>query len=59
MSGPTTFNPTARFRAMFHEWRTRSQSRRQLAGLSARELRDIGVSPGEAIAEASKPFWIG
>ncbi len=40
------------------EWRARARDRRQLAGLTARELRDIGVSPGEAAMEAAKPFWL-
>jgi uncharacterized protein YjiS (DUF1127 family) len=51
-------SPAARFRAMFQEWHSRAETRRQLAALSHRELRDIGISPGEAIAESSKPFWI-
>ncbi len=38
-------------------WRARAQERRLLAVMTDRELRDIGVSPGEAIAETSKPFW--
>ena len=38
-------------------WRARASERRALAGMGHRELRDIGLSPGEAITEASKPFW--
>ena len=34
-----------------------SESRRELAQWSDRELHDIGVSSGDAIYEASKPFW--
>jgi len=40
-----------------HVWRQRYQSRRELAHWSDRELHDIGVAPGDAIYEASKPFW--
>ncbi len=35
----------------------RSHQRRALAQLSADQLKDIGVSRGDAINEASKPFW--
>jgi uncharacterized protein YjiS (DUF1127 family) len=38
-------------------WRARAQERRTLAAMTHRELRDIGISPGEANAEARKPFW--
>ncbi len=27
--------------------------------LDDRLLRDIGVTPGQALEEANKPFWIG
>jgi uncharacterized protein YjiS (DUF1127 family) len=40
------------------EWRARARERAQLAGLGHRELRDIGLSPGEAAMEAAKPFWM-
>ena len=40
-----------------HVWRQRYEARRELAQWSERELRDIGVSPSDAIFEASKPFW--
>jgi uncharacterized protein YjiS (DUF1127 family) len=35
----------------------RSRERDMLAGMDARELRDIGVTPYEAGLEARKPFW--
>ena len=38
-------------------WYQRAHQRQQLAQLSDRELRDIGVSRAEAAAEAGKPFW--
>ena len=40
-----------------HVWRQRYRDRRELAKWSHRELHDIGVSSGDAIYEASKPFW--
>jgi uncharacterized protein YjiS (DUF1127 family) len=38
-------------------WAQRSQDRRELARLSDRELRDLGVSRYDAAIEAGKPFW--
>jgi uncharacterized protein YjiS (DUF1127 family) len=38
-------------------WLERARQRRQLAGLSERELHDIGLSHAAAQAEARKPFW--
>ena len=35
----------------------RSRERQSLAGMDARTLRDIGVTPYEAGEEARKPFW--
>jgi uncharacterized protein YjiS (DUF1127 family) len=40
-------------RSVAARWR----ERRILEALSDRELRDIGVSRSEALAEAAKPFW--
>lgn len=40
------------------EWRRRSLSRHELAGLDDIGLRDIGISRGSAEFEASKPFWM-
>jgi uncharacterized protein YjiS (DUF1127 family) len=39
-------------------WRERARQRRHLAALPADMLRDIGVSPRAARAEAARPFWI-
>jgi uncharacterized protein YjiS (DUF1127 family) len=41
------------------QWRRRQRELRELAGLGQRELRDIGVTPGEVAAELDKPFWRG
>jgi len=35
----------------------RRRSRRLLAELDGRQLSDIGVSRGDALIEARKPFW--
>ena len=43
--------------ALLRLWLKRARERRELAQLSTCELRDFGVSRGEAIAEARKPFW--
>jgi uncharacterized protein YjiS (DUF1127 family) len=47
----------SRLAETLHVWRQRRESRRELAQWSDRELHDIGVSSGDAIYEASKPFW--
>ena len=36
----------------------RARTRRLITQMQARELRDIGLSPTDAQAEASKPFWL-
>lgn len=38
-------------------WRKRARERAELATLSARDARDLGIDPGVVIYEASKPFW--
>ena len=56
--GPVSLGAWLRGRFdLWHLWHQRWQQRRQLAELDAHLLRDIGVSPWEAIREASKPFW--
>lgn len=47
----------ARIHAALAAWRRRARERAQLAHLSERELRDIGLTPGEAEREYAKPFW--
>lgn len=39
-------------------WIVKARSRRKLASLDDRILKDIGVSPEEAMREARKPFWL-
>lgn len=38
-------------------WRMNWRTRRQLSQLSAYQLKDIGISTGEAQQEADKSFW--
>jgi uncharacterized protein YjiS (DUF1127 family) len=38
-------------------WQERVSSRRQLAGLDAHMLRDIGLSHADVYNETRKPFW--
>ena len=44
-------------RHMVLEWRRRHRSRQTLAGLSAHELRDIGLTIHDQDRECAKPFW--
>jgi uncharacterized protein YjiS (DUF1127 family) len=39
------------------KWLRLAYERRQLSQLDIRELSDLGISPGERMAELSKPFW--
>jgi uncharacterized protein YjiS (DUF1127 family) len=43
--------------ALLRLWRQRSEQRRELAALSDRTLRDIGITRLDAVREAQKPFW--
>jgi len=38
-------------------WRRRARSRTELARLSERELKDLGIGPSAALYESRKPFW--
>jgi len=42
---------------MILRWQDRMAQRRQLAGMSERLLKDIGVSHADAAHEVAKPFW--
>ncbi len=39
-------------------WIQRHRQRQQLANLSTRMLKDVGITPEQAAVEAKKPFWI-
>ena len=63
LTTPTTaklrFTPRwNQFKKTFIEWRRRARSRRELIGMSERNLMDIGLSRCDASFEASKPFWM-
>jgi uncharacterized protein YjiS (DUF1127 family) len=47
----------AQFSEIFHVWRDRVRSRRELAQWSARDLHDVGLSWSDIVHEAEKPFW--
>lgn len=42
---------------LFASWIERARQRQALAGLDARQLRDIGITRTDAARECEKPFW--
>ena len=44
---------------MAARWIERARSRRQLAAMSTRSLRDMGLSRAAVAGEVHKPFWRG
>ncbi len=44
-------------REVLHTWHQRAQERHELAQLTSRDARDIGLAPSQLEFEASKPFW--
>ena len=46
-----------RVRAWLRAMVVAARTRRLLAAMTAHELRDVGLSPSDAQAEASRPFW--
>jgi len=51
-------SPWSAVRTMIVEWRRRVRSRYELMSLGDAELRDIGLTRGEADFEQSKSFWL-
>lgn len=49
--------PAAGLVARFARLLSLRRSRARLAALDAHILRDIGISPDDAMAEASRPLW--
>ena len=43
--------------ALVRVWIARIRARRELAQVDERSLRELGISPGLAHYEASRPFW--
>ena len=39
------------------DWHERARTRRQLAGLTEAEMKDIVLSHSDVTVESSKPFW--
>ncbi len=56
-SAPARGSWWAMARRLLQTWSQRSAERLQLWDLTDSDLRDMGVSRLDAIAEASKPFW--
>lgn len=47
----------SRLSARIVEWRRDNRSRAELARMTARDLRDIGITPAEQDREVNKWFW--
>jgi len=56
---PASSRPTLRYRLAMTLaiWRERIATRRNLAAMDARSLRDAGISPAAAAYESGKAFW--
>jgi len=54
-------NPLGRWLRDLHArlslWHRRAHDRRRLGSMTERELRDIGIHPGDVYEEVRKPFW--
>jgi uncharacterized protein YjiS (DUF1127 family) len=57
--GPTAFSLWNRLCGAVARWQRERRSRDELAHLTLRELRDIGITPGERDRECNRPFWMG
>jgi uncharacterized protein YjiS (DUF1127 family) len=55
--GAFTLAALVRFCAWCARCHARAEQRRKLAELDEHLLKDIGVTPAEAAAESSKPWW--
>jgi uncharacterized protein YjiS (DUF1127 family) len=57
VSDGARFSLRQRLALTFALWRQRTTTRRLLAQMDARSLRDAGISPAAAAYESGKPFW--
>ena len=57
LSTTTRESLPARLIAAVQRWRQRAHDRAELARLTARDARDLGIAPGVISYEASTPFW--
>lgn len=55
--GAWTSDVLAALAALWCLWQRRRAERRDLAALSARDLRELGIAPELADYELRKPFW--
>lgn len=46
-----------RIGAVLRTWRERHEQRNELTHWSERDIHDAGLSRGDVLYEASKPFW--
>jgi uncharacterized protein YjiS (DUF1127 family) len=44
-------------KTLIREWHLRRLTRRDIAQLDPRTIRDLGLSEGQLRFEATKPFW--
>lgn len=59
-SAPDRTRPSRKARAaldLLRLWLRRGEERRELAGMSEQEWRDIGLTRIDAMREIRKPFW--
>ncbi len=47
-----------RIQNVLENWQTRTRQRRQLAQMTAYQLKDIGLSASTRRHEINKPFWL-
>ena len=54
---PLRLSAWQRALALLGLWRERARTRRALAAIDPRSLRDAGIAPTQAAFEADQPFW--
>ena len=56
---PVAAQVAVAFAVLVTKWATRRRTRLALAQLEPWQLRDVGLTPGQASTEASRVFWQG